>query len=122
MGQRHGRGDGEVLDIRTADIKAVAPVFHEQSGKLSDALTKLVRTLDGLGKPWGDDKQGREFGSHYSPQQKKIESAVGVLVLGLASVYEAMNDMADGHVDNDELIAGIFARDAPGEPAEGRRR
>ncbi|WP_307811631.1 hypothetical protein [Streptomyces sp. AV19] len=49
----------EVLDIKTADIKAVAPVFHRQSKKLSDALTTLVSTLDGLGKPWGDDKPGK---------------------------------------------------------------
>jgi hypothetical protein len=30
-----------------------------------------------LGKPWGDDKQGKEFGDAYSPMQWKTENAAG---------------------------------------------
>lgn len=103
-----GSGDGKVLDIKVADIKAAAPVFHEQGRNLSTALTTLIRTLDGLGRPWGDDEQGKQFQDAYSPQQKTIESAAGTLVLGLVSIHEAMVDMADGHVDNDQLIQGMF--------------
>ncbi|WST81363.1 hypothetical protein OG762_10130 [Streptomyces sp. NBC_01136] len=57
-----GNGKGMVLHIRTADLKRAAPDFHEGAKNLSTALTTLVTTLDGLGKPWGDDKQGKEFG------------------------------------------------------------
>lgn len=105
---------GKVLDIKTEDIKSSAPVFHEQSQKLSDALTKLVQTLDGLGEPWGKDDGVQEFVASYRKQQKAIESATATLVLGLVSVHEAMNDMADGHVENDDLIAGMFAKAKPG--------
>ncbi|WSQ15901.1 hypothetical protein OG604_25325 [Streptomyces sp. NBC_01231] len=45
----------------------------------------LIKTLDGLGEPWGHDEQGDKFGNAYKPQQKKIESGAGVLVLGLTS-------------------------------------
>ncbi|MER5406740.1 hypothetical protein [Streptomyces sp. NPDC002769] len=103
-----GNGDGMVLHIRTADLKRAAPDFQEGAKNLSKALTTLVTTLDGLGKPWGDDEQGNEFGDSYSPLQKKIESAAGTLVLGLVSIHEAMDDLADGHADNDQLIAGMF--------------
>ncbi|MEU5418968.1 hypothetical protein ACFY1P_13850 [Streptomyces sp. NPDC001407] len=103
-------GDGKVLDIKTADLKSAAPVFHEQSKHLSEALTTLVKTLDGLGKPWGEDDAGKEFEGFYSPQQKAIESATGTLVLGLVSIHEALTDMSDGHVDNDELVAGMFTK------------
>ncbi|MFD5076865.1 hypothetical protein [Streptomyces sp. NPDC058371] len=103
-----GSDDGKVLDIKTADLKRSAPDFHEGAKNLSTALTTLVTTLDNLGKPWGDDEQGKQFGTSYSPLQKKIESAAGTLVLGLTSIHEAMVDMADGHVDNDQLIAGMF--------------
>ncbi|MGW3631992.1 hypothetical protein ACWD7F_17820 [Streptomyces sp. NPDC005122] len=99
-----GNGDGMVLHIHTADLKRAAPDFQEGAKNLGKALT----TLDGLGKPWGDDKQGKEFGDAYSPLQKKIESAAGTLVLGLVSIHEAMDDLADGHVDNDQLITGMF--------------
>ncbi|MFD9485325.1 hypothetical protein ACFWBX_15305 [Streptomyces sp. NPDC059991] len=105
--------DGKVLDIKTADLKLSAPVFHEQAKNLSTALTNLVKALDGFGKPWGDDEQGSAFGDAYEPQQKAIERGAGILVLGLTSIHEAMIDMSDGHVDNDELIAGMFAKVNP---------
>lgn len=105
-----GKGDGKVLEIDTADIKATAAVFHTQGQNLSKALTTLVTTLDGLGAPWGDDEQGKEFHQAYHPQQKAVERAAGTLVLGLVSIHEAMVDMADGHVDNEALIAGMFTK------------
>lgn len=109
-GRQTGDSGGKVLDIKTADIKAAAPVFHEQAQKLSEALTKLVTTLDGLGEPWGDDKQGKAFGASYSPHQKSIERAAGTLVLGLVSIHEALVDLSDGHADNDQLIEGMFTK------------
>ncbi|MET9080134.1 hypothetical protein ABZX95_50695 [Streptomyces sp. NPDC004232] len=103
-----GKVPGKVLDIKTADIKAAAPAFHQGAIDLSKALTTLIKTLDGLGEPWGHDDQGNQFGGAYKPNQKKIESAAGILVLGLTSIHEAMVDMSDGHVDNDKLVAGMF--------------
>ncbi|MFE3996803.1 hypothetical protein ACFXPW_34715 [Streptomyces goshikiensis] len=105
-----GSDSGKVLDIKTADIKSTAPIFHTQGKNLSTALTTLVTTLDGLGSPWGDDEQGKAFGDAYRPQQKAIEKAAGTLVLGLVSIHEAMADMSDGHVDNEDLIAGMFTK------------
>ncbi|ARP70913.1 hypothetical protein LK07_15330 [Streptomyces pluripotens] len=103
-----GKVPGKVLDIKTADIKAAAPAFQQGAIDLGKALTTLIKTLDGLGEPWGHDDQGNQFGGVYKPHQKSIESAAGILVLGLTSIHEAMVDMADGHVDNDKLVAGMF--------------
>ncbi len=116
-------GSGKVLDIKTADIKAAAPVFHEQSRKLSEALTKLIGALDGLGEPWGKDAEVKQFAEEYPRQQKAIEKATGTLILGLVSIHEALIDMADGHVDNDALVAGMFTKAKPGKPggADGGR-
>lgn len=69
-GKDSGKDSGKVLDIKTADIKATAPVFHTRGRNPSTALTTLVTTLDGLGAPWGDDEQGKAFGDAYRPQQK----------------------------------------------------
>ncbi|MEV0275318.1 hypothetical protein AB0I22_02885 [Streptomyces sp. NPDC050610] len=109
MGEGHD--SGKVLNIKTADIKSAAPVFRKQGEKLSDALKLLITTLDGYDEPWGDDKPGKEFSKQYVPNQKKLEQATGIAVLGLVSIHEALDDMADGHVDNDERIAGIFAKE-----------
>ncbi|MYU47636.1 hypothetical protein GTV15_05885 [Streptomyces sp. SID7803] len=109
-----GKDSGKVLDIKTADIKATAPVFHTQGQNLSKALTTLVTTLDGLGKPWGRRRAGQAVRRRLQPpQQTLIEKAAGTLVLGLVSIHEAMADMSDGHVDNDELISGMFKKAKP---------
>ncbi|GAA0961801.1 hypothetical protein GCM10009574_024240 [Streptomyces asiaticus] len=60
-GHSGGHGGGEVLDIKVADIKSVAPTFHHQSVKLSEALTTLISTLDGYGEPWGGRQAGEGF-------------------------------------------------------------
>lgn len=70
-----GKVPGKVLNIKTADIKAAVPAFHQGAIDLSKAPTTLIKTLHGLGEPWGHDKQGSEFGTSYKPQQKKIESS-----------------------------------------------
>ncbi|MBT2383502.1 hypothetical protein [Streptomyces sp. ISL-11] len=109
------RDSGKVLDIKTADIKSAAPTFHEQSIKLGEALTTLITTLDGLGKPWGKDDAVKDFAKEYPEQQKLIERSTGTLVLGLVSIHEALTDMADGHVDNETLIAGMFTKEKNGK-------
>ncbi|MFI1968096.1 hypothetical protein [Streptomyces cinnamoneus] len=103
-------GSGKVLDIKAEDLKSSAPTFSEQSGKLREALTTLTTTLDGLGAPWGEDEQGKQFAKGYTPARKKIENATKILIGGLASIHEAMADMSDGHVDNDKLIGSMFSK------------
>ncbi|MFF9392739.1 hypothetical protein [Streptomyces griseoluteus] len=101
---------GEILDIKIADLKATAPHFDHQSVALAHALTKLRHGLAAAGAPWGVDEQGEKFHKVYGPHVKRIESATQILVDGLASIREAMVDMADGHIDNEELIRGMFSR------------
>ncbi|MGK5546982.1 hypothetical protein ACSNOH_19945 [Streptomyces sp. URMC 127] len=120
-----GPGDGKVLDIKTADLKSAAPTFSEQSGKLRDALLELTDTLDGLGKPWGADDQGKQFGESYEPARTKIEAKAKILIAGLASIHEAMVDMSDGHIENDKLIASMFSKKGakggdPGKAGTGK--
>ncbi|MGW8376910.1 WXG100 family type VII secretion target [Streptomyces sp. ODS28] len=100
----------EVLDIKTEDLKAAAPTFHKQSEHLQTALHQLQTKLAELGSPWGGDEQGQKFAHQYNPHKQQIEKAAGILVEGLASVHEAMKDMADGHIDNDEAVKSLFTR------------
>ncbi|MFG2354898.1 hypothetical protein [Streptomyces sp. NPDC048521] len=102
--------EGEILEIKIADLKATAPQFHHQSVVLAHALTKLKRGLAAAGSPWGDDEQGEKFHKAYGPHVKQIEQSTQILADGLASIREAMVDMADGHIDNEELIRGMSSR------------
>ncbi|WP_432182253.1 hypothetical protein [Streptomyces sp. NBC_00063] len=106
-----GTGDqGEILDIKLADLKATAPHFHTHSTDLSKALTKLKTALSAAGSPWGDDDQGTAFHKAYGPHVKQMEQSAKILADGLASIHDAMTDMADGHIDNDDLVRAMFSR------------
>ncbi|MET8243606.1 hypothetical protein ABZV31_03700 [Streptomyces sp. NPDC005202] len=113
---------GKILDIKIADLKATAPHFHDESVALAHALTKLKHGLEAAGAPWGDDEQGQKFHKVYGPHVKKIEDATKILVDGLASIREAMVDMADGHIDNDELVRSMFSRIHVDHGGEGAHR
>ncbi|MGW2081085.1 WXG100 family type VII secretion target [Streptomyces sp. NPDC001939] len=106
-----GTGDqGKILDIKIADLKATAPHFHTHSTDLSKALTKLKTALSAAGSPWGGDEQGTAFHKAYGPHVKKMEQSAQILADGLASIHDAMTDMADGHIDNDDLVRAMFSR------------
>ncbi|MEU9303082.1 hypothetical protein [Streptomyces sp. NPDC048269] len=111
--------EGKILDIKTADLKATAPVFHDQSEALGTALGTLAAPLAKAGAAWGDDDPGKEFHEKYGPIVAKIEKSAGILQEGLASIHTAMTDMADGHIENDALVGAIFRKAVPaphGEP------
>ena len=113
----------KVLQISTQDLKSSAPTFHTQSERLRDATVTLTSKLDALGSPWGGDEQGKKFEHTYTPNRHKIVHAVGILKRGLASIHGAMADMADGHIDNEEVIKGMFAKGKPSadDPAQAER-
>ncbi|MFG2778216.1 hypothetical protein ACGFY7_10205 [Streptomyces prunicolor] len=104
------KSDGEILDIKIADLKATAPHFHTHSSDLAKALTKLKTGLAAAGSPWGDDEQGQKFHENYGPHVQRMETAAGILALGLASIEAAMTDMVDGHIDNEELVRSMFSK------------
>ncbi|MFG2520634.1 hypothetical protein [Streptomyces sp. NPDC048527] len=62
------------------------------------------------GAPWGDDEQGTAFHKAYAPHVKRIEQSADILAQGLASIHEAMVDMADGHIDNEDLVRSMFSK------------
>ncbi|GGT02632.1 hypothetical protein GCM10010271_00430 [Streptomyces kurssanovii] len=77
---------------------------------LGKAAHTLATKLAELGTPWGDDEQGTQFGDAYTPHVEKIEKSTAILVQGLASIHTAMTDMADGHIENEALIAAMFRK------------
>ncbi|GAA1369983.1 hypothetical protein [Streptomyces beijiangensis] len=62
------------------------------------------------GAPWGDDEQGAAFSAAYAPHLKQIEASAEILTTGLTSIYLGMVDMADGHIDNEELVRTMFGK------------
>ncbi|WP_308344718.1 hypothetical protein [Streptomyces sp. ISL-94] len=110
--------EGKILDIKTADLKATAPVFHDQSVALGTALGTLAASLAKAGAAWGDDDPGKEFNDKYGPIVAQMVESAGIIKDGLASIHTAMTDMADGHIENDALVGAMFRKVAPA-PAGG---
>lgn len=116
-------GGGKILDIKIHDLKATAPHFHAHSHDLAKALTKLRTSLAAAGSPWGDDEQGTQFHGHYGPLVQRMESAADILAQGLQSIHDAMSDMADGHIDNEQLVRSMFSKiDATPHDTRGNGR
>lgn len=105
--------DDEILDIKLADLQATAPKFLTHGSDLATALAKLQGSLAAAGSPWGADDQGKQFEDQYLPNVTSMTMAAEVLALGLAGIHDAMADMADGHVGNEELIRSMFSRNGP---------
>ncbi|MEU8838873.1 hypothetical protein AB0D97_07010 [Streptomyces roseus] len=102
--------DGQILDIKMADLKATAPAFHDQSEALGKALSTLRTSLAKAGAAWGDDNPGKQFHDKYGPIAARIEESAGIIKDGLASIHTAMTDMADGHIENEALIGAMFRK------------
>jgi uncharacterized protein YukE len=100
----------EILDIKTADLKAAAPTFHEQSVALAKAAKALEKKLAALGAPWGDDEQIAEFAKTYKTNHTHVSHAVGILVDGLQSIHDAMDDMSDGFIAHEDLVKSMFSK------------
>ncbi|MFD7837137.1 hypothetical protein [Streptomyces sp. NPDC059761] len=66
--------EGKILDIKTADLKATAPVFHDQSEALGTALGTLAASLAKAGAAWGDDEPGKEFYAKYGRSSPRSRS------------------------------------------------
>ncbi|MDT0455535.1 WXG100 family type VII secretion target [Streptomyces sp. DSM 41527] len=98
------------FSVHPEDMKSVAPTFGTQSAHLNEALGTLKHTLDGLGAPWGEDKQGKQFAHSYAPQRDAILEALGVLVKGLDSIHDGLTHHADNHAEGDRHAAGHFRR------------
>ncbi len=114
---------GEILDIKIADLKATAPAFHTESVALGRALHKLKLALGDAGSAWGGDDQGADFHKAYGPRLQQIEDSTKILTEGLSSIHLAMSDMADGHIENEELVRAMFSRiqvDPHGDKGDGR--
>ncbi|MGW4855314.1 WXG100 family type VII secretion target [Streptomyces sp. NPDC004288] len=104
---------GKILEIKTADLKATAPTFHDQSVALGTALGALRASLAKAGAAWGDDEPGQQFHDTYGPIVERIQHSAGIIKEGLASIHTAMTDMADGHIENEALIEAMFRRAVP---------
>ncbi|WP_406085713.1 hypothetical protein [Streptomyces virginiae] len=82
------------------------------------ALGTLRASLAKAGAAWGDDEPGEQFHDKYGPIAERIESSAGIIKEGLASIHTAMTDMADGHIENDDLV-GLMFRRAVATPQDG---
>jgi hypothetical protein len=67
----------------------------------------------GLASMSGAPRSGSGAPSHpepHGPRLQQIEDSTKILTEGLASIHLAMSDMADGHIDNEELVRAMFSR------------
>jgi len=90
------------------EIRATAPSFAAQGDLLTAALHTLQARLNALGAPWGEDKQGREWGATFERNRPVIEDTMRLLGDGMRSGCDCLAAMADNFdaVERANTIAG----------------
>ncbi|MET7300211.1 hypothetical protein [Embleya sp. NPDC005575] len=96
---------GSDIKINPADIRATLPKFVAEADRLRVAADAFRSELAALGEPWGDDKNGREFGVTFAANQMVIVRSSGILAEGVASIAPTLEAMVGNTVGTDEANA-----------------
>jgi uncharacterized protein YukE len=98
----------EGISIDAEVLRGAAPAFGSAGFELRQALGTLRDTLRGLGEPWGDDSQGREFGASFAANRDKLDRALDVLARGLSSIDDGLRAIVDntGGADRASAVHG----------------
>lgn len=87
--------DHESLARHAGDFAGLA----ERAGKLAGELN---RTLDALGKPWGDDEVGESFSAVYSGPANQARTGMDAASGHLGDMGTKLTAMAAGYRDVDD--------------------
>jgi uncharacterized protein YukE len=85
----------DAVSIDAEVLRGAAPTFGSAGYELRQALQTLRDGLQGLGEPWGDDSQGREFGASFTANRDKLDHGLDVLARGLSSIDDGLRAMVD---------------------------
>jgi len=91
-------------------LRQAATKTQGVSDRISNALTTLKSSTDGLGTPWGDDEYGKQFAdgkanNGYLAALSTLHNIVSGLVDHSGSHAEGQHSSADYHADTDERTA-----------------
>lgn len=92
---------GNDVKINPANIRATLPRFVAEADRLRVAVDAFRSELAALGEPWGDDKNGREFGATFASNQAVIVQSSGILAQGMASIAPTLEAMVGNIVETD---------------------
>jgi hypothetical protein len=88
------------FSVNTDAMRPAVDGLKSLGDRLQQITRHLESTLDGLGTPWGDDKNGHSFFKQYGPARDQS-------LTGAASMADAVHGVADGissMIDNYEKI------------------
>jgi hypothetical protein len=82
------------LRVSMDDLYFNAPAFGQAGGEIATAVTAAQKTLQGLGRFWGNDASGAEFGSFYPRDQDRLLTAIGLATAQVQGIGDGINAMA----------------------------
>ncbi|MGC0421622.1 WXG100 family type VII secretion target [Embleya sp. AB8] len=96
---------GNDVKINPADIRATLPRFVAEADRLRMAADAFRSELVALGEPWGDDENGRKFGTTFAANQAVIVRSSDILAQGVASIAPTLEAMVGNTVGTDQANA-----------------
>ncbi|MET7302799.1 hypothetical protein [Embleya sp. NPDC005575] len=93
------------FEVDPAQIRGLIPQFSAQAEHLRAAAEAFKAELSGLGAPWGNDENGRKFGTTFVENQDAIVRGGDNLALGMASIGPTLEALVDNVVRTDQANA-----------------
>lgn len=82
-------------------LRSAGESFHDLGWDFSAAAARLKSTLDGLGKPWGEDDTGEIVSMVYDPIKQGMDESMPHLGDELTKIGESLRTMADNYRRSD---------------------
>jgi hypothetical protein len=86
-------------------LSSAGESFHDLGWDFGAAAARLKNTLDGLGKPWGEDEFGEIVSTVHDPIKEGMDESMPYLGSELTKIGESLGAMADNYRRSDAEAA-----------------
>jgi hypothetical protein len=93
---------GQQFQADPQSLRSAGEAFHGIGTDFGAAAGRLKSTLDGLGKPWGDDSTGEIVSMVYDPIKDGMDDSMPHLATVLATMGLSLGTMADNYQQSDD--------------------
>ena len=108
---------GNSFEVNPDGLAAPASNMRSLGSRLDALLKHMESTLDGLGQPWGEDKNGKEFLKQYNPAREQVLEGLQSMAESVYGVADGLDTMRKGFLKTEQDMvdaANRLARDPDG--------
>jgi uncharacterized protein YukE len=90
-----------------------AGVFDAEAAAMNMMVTRLEQRVAAIGKVWGDDVVGKQFGTAYEPASRIVLANLAALSAGLVRIAAALRAVGESYEAVDNILVSAVPVTAP---------